>query len=316
MRTQGGERVGLVGLGIMGQAYARLLIAAGHDVAGYDPSEEAAARFARLGGTVAPRLADLADRSAVLTALPSGEALEAVCLAEGGLASVAHAGLTVVEMSTLGLALKERCSAALAQRGAVMLDCPVSGTGAQAAEGQIDVFASGEQARVTALTAILSAFSRNVYYVGPFGTGTKLKLIANLLVTVHNLAAAESLLLAKQAGVDLELAYKVIRTGAGSSRLFELRGPLMIEGRYEPPTAKMAVHMKDVGLIAEFAGSVRCPTPLFAASIPYYAAALAQGRGQQDTAALFAVLEGMIAPPERAAAADDSAPEAGKRRGA
>ena len=98
-----------------------------------------------------------------------------------------------------------------------------------------------------------------------------------------------------RSGLDLDLVYKVIRDGAGTSRMFEVRGPMMVEGRYEPATMKMDVYMKDIALILDHARATRTPVPLMAASAPYYSAALAQGRDREDTAALFAVLRQLSA---------------------
>jgi putative dehydrogenase len=174
-----------------------------------------------------------------------------------------------------------------------MLDCPVSGTGAQAAKRDIVLYASGEEGVTERWRTVLGSFSRAVTHVGPFGAGMKLKCVANLLVTIHNLASAEAMLLAEAAGLDPAIVYDAIRAGAGNSRIFELRAPMMIEDRYAPPTMKMAVHMKDIALILDAARDLSCPTPLLAASVPYYEAALAEGRQDEDTAALFAVLRGM-----------------------
>ena len=108
----------------------------------------------------------------------------------------------------------------------------------------------------------------------------KMKLVANLLVAIHNVAAAEAIVLAVKSGLDAATAYRVISAGAGASRMLDLRGPLMVEGRYEPPTMKVDVWQKDMALIGEFAAEVAAPTPLFAATVPLYAAAMDQGFGE------------------------------------
>ena len=288
--------VGIVGLGIMGSAYARHLHAAGVALVGYDVAAPALDAFVRLGGKPAASPRDVAAASdLVLTALPSVAALRQACLdAQAGIAAASAAGKAVVEMSTLPVAAKEECRAALAAGGADMLDCPVSGTGAQAATRDIVLYASGEAKVTERWRTLLECFAREVRHVGPFGAGMKLKCVANLLVTIHNLASAEAMLLAEKSGLDLDLVYDAIRSGAGNSRIFELRAPMMIAGRYEPPTMKMEVHMKDLALILDEARALSCPTPLLAASLPFYEAALAAGRKDQDTAALFAVLRGMM----------------------
>jgi 3-hydroxyisobutyrate dehydrogenase-like beta-hydroxyacid dehydrogenase len=137
---------------------------------------------------------------------------------------------------------------------------------------------------------VFKGFARNAYYCGAFGTGSKLKFIANLLVTIHNLSTAEAFVLAERAGVDTELMYRVIKDGAGTSRMFEVRGPLMIKARYLPPTMKVDVYQKDIAIIRAFAAKLKCPTPLFTLSKRYYDMAYAGGFDKHDTAAVHAVL--------------------------
>ena len=131
------------------------------------------------------------------------------------------------------------------------------------------------------------------YYVGPFGAGSKTKFVANLLVAIHNVAAAEALVLAMKAGLDPALTLKVIADGGGSSRMLQVRGPMMVRGDYSEPTMKLDVWQKDMTVIADFARQVGCPTPLFAITAPMYLAAMAGGREGEDTGAVCAVLEAM-----------------------
>ena len=284
-------RIGIIGLGIMGSAFARNLRAAGFAVSGYDPDPAAGDRLAGMGGTPLPSPRAVAEASDhILIALASIPALRTVISGPEGIAPALRAGMVVAEMGTLPLDAKEAAREAVEATGAAMLDCPVSGTGAQAETGDLVVFASGDDTAIAAMRPVFEGFARDIRAVGPFGAGMKMKYVANLLVTIHNLATAEALLLAERSGLDLGLVFDAIRSGAGNSRMFEVRGPLMIEGRYEPATMKMDVYQKDLKLIMDHAASVACPVPLMAATLPYYSAALAQGRDKEDTAALFAVL--------------------------
>lgn len=283
--------VGVIGLGIMGSAYARNLLEGGVPVLGHDPSPEAQAALRDAGGTPLPGPREVAEAArTLLFALPSAEVLEATVEA---MLPALGPGHVIAEMGTLPLRAKEAARARVAPTGAVLLDCPVSGTGAQAAAGDLVVFMSGEEEACERLRPALAPLARDIRHVGPFGAGMKLKLVANLLVTIHNLSAAEALNFARQAGLDLRMVYEAVRTGAGGSRMFDLRAPLMIDGAYEPATMKMDVYMKDLALIMEEAAALGAPVPLMAASLPFYHAALAQGRHKQDTAALYAVLERM-----------------------
>lgn len=283
--------VGIVGLGIMGSAYAAHLCKAGRGVVGFDVDAAARERLAGLGGRVAGSVAEVGEAAEVLLlALPTVAALEVVT---AELAGTVRRDAVVCEMSTFPVDAKERMAAALAPRGAVSLDCPVSGTGAQAAAGDLVVYASGDEAAVERVRPVFADFSRETRHVGGFGDGMKMKFVANLLVSIHNLAAAEALIYAERSGLDLRLVYDAIASGAGTSRMFEVRAPLMIEGRYEPATMKHEVYVKDLQLIIDHARSVAAPVPLMAATLPFYFAALAAGRQKEDTASLFAVLKDM-----------------------
>ena len=119
-----------------------------------------------------------------------------------------------------------------------------------------------------------------------------MKFIANHLVAIHNVATAEALIMAERAGLDLPTVVRCIGDGAGSSRMLQMRGPLMAESRYTPATMKMVNWMKDMDAIGGFARGLGAPTPLFDATRPIYDKAMAEGRTEEDTAAVFAVMGG------------------------
>jgi 3-hydroxyisobutyrate dehydrogenase-like beta-hydroxyacid dehydrogenase len=284
--------VGVIGLGVMGGTIARHLLEAGYTVTGYDIARERLDQHAARGGLAASSCREVADRAAmVLTSLPSAAALEQVVAGDQGLAAGDHPDLIVIEASTLPIEVKEHARELLARRGATLLDCPLSGTGAQARVKDLVVLASGDPEALRRCQPILATFARSWHDLGAFGNGSKLKFLANLLVTIHNLAAAEAILLAKRAGLDPGEALTVLTDGAGSSRMLEMRGPAMVTGSYEPAAMRVELYQKDIDLIAAFARDHRAPTPLFSTSAQYYLAALAQGRAAQDTACLLAVLE-------------------------
>jgi len=275
----------------MGSAMATNLARAGFRVLGYDPRPSARRVLGRAGGTALGSNAALARRcDTIITSLPSADALESV---SRELAGAARRGLTVIETSTLPIEVKERGRRVLARAGATLLDCPLSGTGAQARTKDLAVYASGPRAAVRSAVPVFEGFARAHYYVGPFGAGSKMKFVANLLVAIHNVSAAEAFVLAMKAGLDPQLVYKVVGDGAGGSRMFQVRGPLMVRGDYRDATMKVEVWQKDMAIIGDYARALGCPTPLFLASAPFYTAALAAGRGNEDTAAVCAVLEGM-----------------------
>lgn len=283
--------VGQVGLGIMGGAFARHLLAAGYNVVGYDVAPAAIKALTRAGGQAARSCADVAARTRILiTSLPSPAAMEEACFGKQGIADGVRPGTIVIEASTMTLELKESLRRRLARRRVILLDCPISGTGAQAAVKDIAVYASGERRAFNRCRRVFDGFARSTYYCGGFGIGSRLKFVANLLVTIHNLSTAESMVVGEKAGVDLGLLYRVVSDGAGASRMFQVRGPMMVRGRYTPAHMKSKIYQKDIDIIRAFVRRLKCPTPLFDGSIPYYTAALRQGFALEDTAAIHAVL--------------------------
>ncbi len=288
------QSVGSIGLGIMGGAFARHLLSDGFSVTGFDIDPKRRAALKKLGGKPVATAAAVSGTCPILvTSLPSLAAVDAAFFGKGGIVATAKRGTVLIETSTLPLAKKHEIRERCAAKGIVVLDCPVSGTGAQAANRDIAIYASGERRAYDKAEATLKGFSRSVYYCGEFGNGSKLKYVANLLVTIHNLSTAEAMVMGLKSGLDLDLLYKVIKDGAGNSRMFEVRGPLMIKGDYSQATMKIEVYKKDIDIIEQFAADLHCPVPLFEASKPFYAAAYAQGRGLEDTAAVCAVLEQM-----------------------
>ena len=285
------ETVGIVGVGIMGGAFAANLRKAGFPVLAFDVSPDALRRIEAIGGRVAASAAAVGEEArVVITSLPTEDALRAALCGPQGL-SAARANPIVVDMSTMRLTIKEEMRAGLAAAGKTMLDCPVSGTGAQAANKDLVVFASGERAACDSLADIFAGMSRLQHYLGDFGNGSKMKYLANVLVNIHNVAAAETFALAGKAGMDLQTVFDVLKDSAGTSRMFQVRGPMMVAADYDNATARIEMYMKDLDIISEFAFDLRCPMPLFGVATQMYFTALNHGRGAQDTAAVCAVVE-------------------------
>ena len=291
------QTVGMIGLGIMGSAMSANLARAGFRVAGYDVAPRRRAEHKRSGGVAARSPREVARRaSIILTSLPSARALAEVA---AELAASAKRGTIVIETSTLPIPVKEAARDVLAKRGVILLDCPLSGTGAQARVKDLLIYVSGDRAAYRKSVPVLEGFTSANYYVGPFGSGSKMKFVANLLVAIHNVAAAEAMVLGMKAGLDPAQVLKVVAGGAGGSRMFQVRGPMMVKGDYSAATMKNEVWQKDMTIIGDFARELDCPTPLFAASAPIYNAAMAMGLGKEDTGAVCAVLEEMAGNPRR-----------------
>lgn len=286
------QTVGVIGLGIMGSSYVRNLLKNGFAVVGYDLDQKRVAELGAEGMQAADSACDVARQAdEIITSLPSPQALHQV----------------VEELLTLGSRLKEivvadTCTLAMTDKmqamermkaaGGLLLDCPVSGTGAQAAKGDLIVFASGDAQGIERMLPAFSGIGRLTHNLGVFGNGSKMKYVANLLVTIHNVSAGEAFAFAQKAGIAPELAYKAVFGGAGSSRIFEVRGPMMVAGDYL--TGLSATHRlmhKDISIIGDYIDALGADTPLFAVAAGVHNEAIAQGLEMHDTASVCAVME-------------------------
>ena len=278
----------------MGSAMAGSLVRSGFRVVGYDILPRSRQQLRRAGGVPVSDCAAVGRESDfIITSLPSSDALIDVAMQLIADLSGPPNRKIVIETSTLPIAAKTEARALLATLGIILLDCPLSGTGAQARTKDLVVYASGDRAAYSHAIPVLEGFARAHYYVGPFGAGSKMKFVANLLVAIHNVAAAEALVLAMKSGLDPAIALKVLGDGAGSSRMLQVRGPMMVKGDYASDvTMKLAVWQKDMNVISEFAKAAGCPTPLFAATAPLYLAATLSNP-TEDTGAVCAVLEAL-----------------------
>jgi 3-hydroxyisobutyrate dehydrogenase-like beta-hydroxyacid dehydrogenase len=286
-------QVGIIGLGIMGGAIAKNLSSAGWHVIGFDIEKARCDEAKAAGVEIASDAAAVAAKATnVLVSLPRTDALMAT------VETIADAKLprrVIAELSTFSLDDKSEAEAVLRTAGHVMLDCPLSGTGAQARTRDLVVYASGDAQAINAMMPVFADFSRQAHDLGAFGNGMKMKFVANLLVAIHNVASAEAMVLGMKAGLDPAQIFKLIQAGAGNSRVFELRAPMMVQDRYDGDnlTMRISTWQKDMKVIGEYAASVGCPTPLFSATEPIYRAALSTGHADEDTGAVCAVLEAM-----------------------
>ncbi len=284
------DAIGVIGLGNIGSSIAMLLVRNGFEVVGFDLRAEAIEELESVGGRAAGSAEAVAKASGVvITSLPSDAALDDV-LDEVG----PHiAGAVLIETSTLSLEAKSSAHDRVVAAGGQIVDCPLSGTAMQARQGDVIAYVSADDGVIPRVRSVIEGFTRASYELGDYGTATKMKLIANLLVAVHNVATAEALVLAQKAGLDLDSAVKVLGDGAGSSRMLQVRGPMMANGTYDEPGMNVGVFMKDVAIISAYAQELGSPTPLLSSSAPIYAAALAHGWSTSDTASVYAVLAGM-----------------------
>jgi putative dehydrogenase len=276
----------------MGGAIARNLVERGWRVIGFDTDASRCAELAHDNVAIADDAARVArDAPIVMTSLPNPAAVENVAKA---IANSGQPPRIVVELSTLTIADKLRFESILKKAGHIALDCPLSGTGAQAKMRDLVVYASGDSDAIARCAGLFADFAKQSADLGAYGNGSRMKFIANHLVAIHNVATAEAMILAERAGLDPKKVVDMVGPGAGGSRMFQMRAPMMVEGIYEPATMKVSTWKKDMAIIAEFAEDIGCETPLFTLTQPVYTEAMAMGLGDQDTAAVFEVLKKTI----------------------
>lgn len=279
--------VGIIGLGAMGGAYARNLLAGGISVSGFDPDPSAQEMLSKAGGTPQTTYGDwLAECELVILSLAN---IKILADAAEKLSGILKPGQVVLETGTFTLETKQAAKKRLDSCGAILLDCPVSGTGAQAAVADLVMMASGSEEAFTRINPLLEHFTKSVIYAGPFGNGSKLKFVANHAVYVHNCAAAESLNYGITLGLDPKMIFELLSNGAGQSKMSDLRMPLMIDDAYEPATANMTIAYKDISVISEDIKSNKCSTPLFDVTQKLYDVAKKGVPITYDTGAVYEV---------------------------
>lgn len=288
--------VGVIGLGIMGGAMAQALCESGYKVVGYDIAREAMQRLKRNGGRALPSSTAVAQQAdVIITSLASVAALDDACAKI--FAAKRRKGappLTVIEMSTLPVADKERFAAALQKARIATADCPISGTAARMKGRTWQILVSGPAQVCKRIDPILRVFADNRPYVGGYGAGTKMKFLANHLVAIYNVATGELMTFARKMGLNAKTVHQLFGwspvLGHG---VLKLRGAMMVNRKYTPATMKVDVWQKDMQVIGDMAKSLGCALPLFNACAPIYTAAMGQGLAKSDTASVCQVIENM-----------------------
>ena len=281
------EIIGSIGLGAMGGSYAFHLLNNGYKVLGLDPDIKNSDVFSKNGGIIVNNISDLLEKSnVIILSLPTVPIFKSVIKDivenyDGTKSKI------LIDMNTISLEDKLSAKNQLNKLNIEMIDAPVSGTGAQAKTKDLVIMSSGSRESISLCEKIFLSFSRENIFVGEFGNGIKFKILANLLVTVHNTATAEALLLGQKAGLDESLIYKVLNAGAAASVMLDKRMPLMISKNYEPATASMTIFLKDIDVIRQFLKNNNIHSPTFEAAAKVYDQAKLNIPSTYDTAAVF-----------------------------
>ncbi|HYV67791.1 MAG TPA: NAD(P)-dependent oxidoreductase [Myxococcales bacterium] len=285
--------IGVVGVGLLGSAVSGVLLEAGHRVIGHDVVADQVQALTARGGRGARSAAEVARNARIVfTVLPTLDSVEQAIAGPEGILAGASKETVIVQMSTISPDLAVRMEQAARARGAALLDAPVSGTSAMVARRDCVITVGGERAAFEACRPILETLARKVFHVGPCGMGSTVKLVTNLVMGLNGVVLAEGLTLARRAGVDPAQMLEVLRHGAASSKMLEVRGPLMVEGRFDA-MMKVDLFLKDIRLMLEAAQALHVPLPLTGAMQQLYTAALAAGQAKDDLASIVRVYEAM-----------------------
>lgn len=282
------HEVGMIGLGLMGTAMARNLLAAGSPVTGYDVVLEKVQALVGAGGRGAKSAADVARQvEIVITSLPDGSAVEQALLGSDGVAEGGRPGLIVIETSTVAPGTARTVASRLAERGLSMLDATVSGISHMVARKDCIFMVGGDRTVFERCQPIWEALGRRAYYVGPRGAGAQMKLVTNLIMGVNSLVTAEGLALGMKAGLDSRLMLEILRDSAAASRMLGERGQFMVDRTYEPPVARIDLFLKDIALMLENGRQLDVPLPLTETMQRMFQAAKGDGHGPQELAAVI-----------------------------
>ncbi len=290
--------VAVVGLGAMGMGAALSCIKAKLDTYGIDLNPTLLEKLKQAGAKEVATNADgFADKlDAVLLLVVNANQVKSILFGENGLAKKLKAGTAVMVSSTISAQDAQEISQKLTELGLIMLDAPVSGGAAKAAQGEMTVMASGSAQAFEKLQPVLSAVAGKVYNIGAeIGLGATVKIIHQLLAGVHIAAGAEAMALAARAGIPLDLMYDVVTNAAGNSWMFENRMKHVVDGDYSP-LSMVDIFVKDLGLVTDTAKSLRFPLPLASTAFNMFTSASNAGYGKEDDSAVIKIFDGITLP--------------------
>ena len=286
------DRIGFIGLGRMGLPMSYNLLQAGYDLTVHNRSQEKVRQIADAGGRAAGSTAEVVAKcDIVLACLPDVATCEAVLLGEDGALPNARPGQIVVDHSTVGAATSKACADAAAERGAMFLDAPISGGTERAADGTLTIMVGGPTVAYQRAQPVFDVMGAVVRHVGPTGSGTAAKLVNQLLVGVHKVAAAEAMLLAAKSGADPALVFELVNSGWGQSFVLGRNAPAMLDRDFEGIRTQLRVFLKDLGLIREMAHDLDTPIPGGDLAYRLFSEAVEQGLGDLDGAAIVLPME-------------------------
>lgn len=285
------REVGFVGLGNMGGAMVEAILKGGYRVSVYDIDPEAASSLEPLGAQEAAGPGSLAARAdLILTSLPDARAVRGVYLGEEGLISGVRPGSVLVELSTIDPTTVQELERSVSERGAVLLDVPVSGSPAEARRGELVLTAGGDREALGAVEPILRCFGGTIQHVGPVGAAKVVKIVNNMMTMGNVLVAAEAFSVGVKAGIAPDLLFEVLSRSGGRSHHFTKRFPSALAGDFEPGFS-VALGEKDLGLALELSRSLDMPSPTTGLVRQMYRIAMSEGLSSEDIVAVLKLFE-------------------------
>jgi 3-hydroxyisobutyrate dehydrogenase-like beta-hydroxyacid dehydrogenase len=282
--------VGMIGIGQLGQPIATNLIKEGFRVVGYRRSDRA--EFVQRGGEALDSPQAVArEADVLLLCLPGEEASNQVMNGPQGVLAALKPGQIVIELGTYSKAFKVEHARQIEKHGGRPLEAEVSGSPPMVLDRKASLYLGGPAELIAACKPVLDAIGPNQFHLGGFGSAVAMKLIANYLLTIHTLAAAEAINLGTRAGFDPKLVADVIKLGAGSSTMFTIRAPMMAARTFTPAPGAFSTLEKYLRLGGEMSKELGCASPLFSAAAPYFFRALESGMGAEDIAAVIKLIE-------------------------
>ncbi len=285
------ERIGFIGLGIMGKPMTRNLLKAGYSIVVYNRSQTAIDELVNAGAVAATSPQQVAAQSdVVITCLPDSPDVERVVLGENGILSGARAGMLLIDMSTIAPATSRKLYETLKQHEIQAIDAPVSGGDIGAQQGTLSIMVGGELSAFDRARPILQAMGKNIVHIGEAGAGQVTKACNQIVVAMTVQAVAEALSLAKKSGVDAAKVREALLGGFAQSRVLEVHGKRMLESSFAPGF-KLDLHRKDMNIVLQTGREVGLPLLGSAQVAALMDALIAQGKGELDNAAIVTLYE-------------------------
>ncbi len=285
------QRIGFIGLGIMGRHMAGHLLDAGYEVVAYDVVPAAVDAVVAKGATAAASCKDVAANSdLIISMVPDSPDVEQVALGEGGIIEAAREGLIYADMSTISPATAIKVAEALGEKGVRCLDAPVSGGEAGAAGATLSIMVGGPEDLFDEVKPVFEVMGGTVTLCGDNGAGQTVKACNQIQVALNFVGMAEAMVLGAKAGVDPAIILEVLSGGYAQTRVMDVRGPLLIEGNFEPGF-KSRFHFKDLNIIMETAKNLNVPLPATGVAYQLFNALMAADRGELDHSAVITIIE-------------------------